>query len=70
MQVLLRMRKFQKNGTLTVENVLRNEEKKLVSIKYGAPEEAARAKGSLEQMTIIFHAKRVRPEPGTPCKQA
>ncbi len=61
MQVWARMKKFQKNAALTVENVLRSEEKKLVSIKYGTPEEAAKAMASLEQMPVIFFAKRVPP---------
>ena len=66
-QVWARMRRFQKNGSLTLENVLRSENKKLVSVKYGTPEEAAKAKASLEQMALIFHAKKVRPAQGTPC---
>ena len=59
-QVWSRMKKFQKNDALKIENVLRNEKTKLISIKYGTPEEAAKAKKSLESMSIIFHAKRVR----------
>ncbi len=59
-QVWSRMRKFQKNDALNMENVLRNEKTKLISIKYRTPEEAAKAKKSLESMSMIFHAKRVR----------
>lgn len=59
-QVWSRMRKFYKNDALSMENVLRNEKTKLISIKYRTPEEAAKAKKSLESMSMIFHAKRVR----------